>query len=340
MKVSFTAPSFKFFIFIFVMIIVFCKLTIDYIYQRKNYAIIDDDDYNDNDVKRFNMHAWLRNNNGNHFERKALCKGMVIEANDDGEESCSDISKKLCNSNVNMRKVKIPRDLKIDIYSDNGSKLIRGKTYCIYKKPPLTSSVCHESWGFWQYSLKYEKWLCKSKVPGIYNSKTNRFDEACSNGKLKFEDTEYVVNDDIPKRFTPEQFYSTEFQKKFSCECSEGYVFNPDLSRTTCFEDPCKANLPPFAAARGYDKTTGECDCAPYFTNLFPNNLKSPCTACPLGSPSYDPKTRLLTVYIKCNAHFPCVTREDKLRGCTQAYLKVKPIDNSSSLPFEDLVFL
>ena len=105
-----------------------------------------------------------------------------------------------------------------------------------------------------------------------------------------------------------------------------------------CFEDSCKANLPPAVAVPGYEN--GECNCSPYFTNLFPDNLQSPCTTCPLGSRSYDPKTRLLTIDIKCNNHFPCVTREDKAKGCTKAYLKVKPIYSDDAKTFEDLVFL
>ena len=347
MKEFFTVRQQKYhnliaFIFIFIMIAVFCKKTLDYLYETNLYDN-DDGDYNYYYNKNNNnFKAWLRNNkNSNNFRKQTtLCKGMVIEVDDDNEKSCNDISKNLCN---NMQKVKIPHNLKIDIYSDNGSKLINGKTYCIYKKPPLltTTTICDESWGFWQYSVKYEKWLCKSKVPGIYNSRINKFDACNNGGKLKFEKNEYINNDDIPKRFTPEQFYSTDFQKKFSCECAKDYVFNPELSRTMCFEDPCKANLPPAAAVKGYNNKTGECDCSPYFTNLFPDNLKSPCTTCPLGSPSYDPKTQMLTIYIKCNSHFPCVTPEDKIKGCTQAYLKVKPIyDDKEVKTFENLVFL
>ena len=328
------------FIFIFVMIVIFCEITIDYLYKRKEYINNDDDDDDDN-AKLFNMNNWLKNSNGNNVftQRQTLCKGMIIEVND---KSCNDISKKLCNRNVNMQKVKIPHDLKIDIYSDNGSKLIRGKTYCIYKKPLLTNSLmCHESWGFWQYSSKYEKWLCKSKFPRIYNLNINKIDACNNGGKLKFEDNEYIDNNDIPKCFTPEQFYSTNFQKTFSCECSNGYAFNTEISRTMSFKDPCKANLPPAAAIWGYSNKNGECDCSPYFTNLFPDNLKSPCTTCPLGSPSHDPKTRILTIYIKRNDHFPCVTREDKAKGCTKAYLKVKPVYSDDDIKtFEDLVFL
>ena len=194
--------------------------------------------------------------------------------------------------------------------------------------------------------------MCKSKVPGVYNALQNRFDPCRRedpSGVLYFKNEKIV---DIPTRFTPEEFYSVDFQKEFRCECSPGFVFQPELSRTTCFKDPCLFNLPPSAAAPGYDKKTGECDCGKFFTNLYPNNKFSPCATCPQGAaPSYDRKTNMLTFYVKCRkddnndddnentAVLPCITTEDKMRGCVKAKVKVKPVKNPDKMSFEQLIF-
>ena len=284
---------------------------------------------------------WLNKNaNSNQIDDKnnELCKGMVIEV-DDNVDNCRHISRDLCNGIVTMKKITIPSNSKIDFYSESGVKLVGGKSYCVYKPPPpfFNNNNCNESWGFWQYSLKNEQWQCKSKVPGIYNSNTNRFNP-CSKGELLFNN-KLLPNDKIPRLASPEYFFDPKYQKKFTCKCPPGYVFRKDLSRTSCFKDPCLANLPPHAKAPGYDVKTGNCLCGTFFTNLRPDNLKSPCTACP-EAPSWNPDSNLLSIYVKCNSHFPCITIEDKMRGCVKATVKVKPITVTDETTFEDLIFI
>ena len=342
-------------LFVLFIIIIFCKNTLEYIYKRykeKNIYINDDDNANsieNNSLKIYDMDKWLKKNK-NSIQKEdndyniSLCKGMVIEINN--KENCNDISKHLCDGIVLMKKITIPKDMKIDLYSHTGYKLVKGRSYCIYKPPPAlllnnTSDYenCNETWGFWQYSLINESWQCKSKVPGIYDAIENKFNP-CKKGYLYYANS-FLNNNFIPKKFIPEDFYSSEFQKKFHCQCPQGYISRPDISRTTCFKDPCIANLPENSLVGGYDKKTGNCNCTPYFSNLYPNNLKSPCTACP-NHPSYDLNSNILTLYIKCgnDEKFPCVTEEDKLRGCIKAKIKVKPkLNNDKNEAFKDLVF-
>ena len=315
---------------IFSIIVLFCKVTLQYVYdryrERKSLINIDndnDDDDDDDDNRQlsnsyYDVEQWLKqngksiqrenyNNNNNNNQDNSLCKEMVIEV--DNKDTCKDISRKLCDGNVMLKKITVPSNSKIDFYSHSGVKLLNGKSYCIYKPPPFFNDSdnggCNEAWGFWQYSLKNERWQCKSKVPGIYNADKNIFDP-CSKGKgLLHYKNKLLHIENISKYFTPEQFFNEEFQKRFKCECPPGYVFRKDLSRTTCFKDPCLADLPRYAQASGYDIETGNCLCSPFFTNLKNNNPKYPCTACP-EAPSWDPTTKILTLFIKCSRNFPC----------------------------------
>ena len=328
--------------------------TIIYIYKRfqenKMYINNNNNNNNNNNFSHyFDINSWLENkqqqntsNNDNNDDINQ-CKGMVIEIKpEQDEEKCNEISKDICGGKVILKKITVPLTSKIDFYSHGGYKLEKGRSYCIYKPPPdiekNISQKCNETWGFWQYSAKYEQWQCKSKIPGIYNATDNKFDP-CSKGKGHlFYQNSYLPANEIAKMFTPELFYSLDFQEKFRCECPRGYISRPDISRTTCFKDPCLLSLPPNSLVVGYQKDTQNCQCTPYFTNLFPNNPRSPCTACPI-IPSWNRNTNTLTVYVKCGEHarFPCLTEEDKIRGCTKATVKVKPVHKN--VPFEELVF-
>ena len=332
--------------------------TIIYIYKRfqENKTFLEKNNKNDDDddiSQYFDINEWLKNNNNNNLIERdlndndiELCKGMVIEIDND-KEDCNEVSKDLCDGKIMFKKITIPLYSNIDFYSHSGYKLNKGQSYCIYKPPPNllsnnTDAKCDETWGFWQYSSKYERWQCKSKVPGIYNPIENKFNP-CSKGKgqLFYQDDGYIANHTIPIKFNPEQFYSLDFQNKFQCVCPKGYISRPDISRTTCFKDPCLISLPPNAVADGYQKETGNCHCSPYFTNLYPDNPKSPCTTCPNG-PSWDSNLNILTIYVKCGEKekFPCLTVEDQIRGCIKATIKVKPIlDKSKNTVFEDLIF-
>ena len=278
-----------------------------------------------------------------------MCKSIVVEIDND-KKNCNDISQQLCDGKVFLRKVTIPSNSAIDFYSHSGYKLAKGKSYCIYKPPPSSNNYkCNEVWGFWKYSLKYEMWQCKSKVPGIYNAETNKFDP-CSKGKGSlYYNGSYVPNKYISTQFSPENFYSLNFQRRFECDCPRGYVSKPELSRTTCFKDPCLINLPPDSVAGGYDVSTGNCRCSPFFKNLYPDNPKSPCTTCP-DAPIWDRSNNSLILYVKCGEKFkfPCLTEEDKMRGCIKATLDVvKRINNNNDdvggagkdESFRDLVF-
>ena len=269
---------------------------------------------------------------------------------------CRKISRQYCGEDDKDRMIliHIPND-DSNFYASNGTQLLPGESYCIYK--PLSTQQykkCNEIWGFWKYSSKDQKWICHSKVPGIYNAELDKFDPCQRedpNGKF-LVDGKIILPRDIPSKFAPQDFYSTDFQSKCECQCdkSRGYIFNPKLSRTSCYKDPCLLELPPFAAAGGLvmnnnnsdDNNYYYCDCGEYFTNLL-NNPKNPCTACPFNTPSFDPQKNELTVYIKCyndddddnnnnNKRFgiiPCSNYDDKLRGCTKAIIKVKHVYNN-----------
>ena len=344
---------FSILIIIFLIIILFCKVTLQYIYDRhkeRKMLTIDNDDDNDNDNDNdddniYDIEKWLKrngNSNSNIINKDSRCKEMVVEVDDD-ENNCKEISQKLCDGNVTMKKINIPSNSQIEFYSHSGVKLMNGKSYCIYKPPPPLlfddDNSCNETWGFWQYSLKNERWQCKSKVPGIYNADKNDFDP-CSKGKgLLYYKNTLIPKEKITRYFSPERFLEKKFQDRFKCKCPAGYVFREDLSRTTCFKDPCLANLPPYhAQTPGYNVETGNCLCGKFFTNLYPNNPKSPCTACP-DAPSWDSKTNTLTIYVKCSKHFPCILPEDRTRGCLKARVGVKPMVINDKTSFEDLIF-
>ena len=360
-----------------IILIIFCFFNFHYIYQRiQEKKRLDEqkirkknNNNNNNNLNsssddkkkfflRYDTSEWIKNNQTlihtdndddgddtiKNNNNKSLCKGIVIEIDKEkANNTCNELSQNLCDGKVLLKKVTIPVDSIIDFYSHSGYKLTKGQSYCIYKPPPVASKGCNETWGFWKYSLKYEMWRCKSKVPGVYNEELNTFDP-CSQGQGHlFYSNHYLPNDHIEKSFYPERFYSLDFQRKFRCECPRGYISRPELSRTTCFKDPCLINLPPNAYAGGYDEKTGNCNCGPFFKNLYPDNLKSPCTMCP-DAPIWDHINNNLTIYVKCggeNDRFKCKTEEDKLRGCLKTILKVKPInvDRLKSTTFKNLTF-
>lgn len=337
--------------FIIFAILFFCLINIQYIYQRykeKPFLLKESDNKNtmtaaatDNDSNNFFLHYdttdWLKNNRNliksNNYtnvtndnnSKSSLCKGIIVEI-DNNKKNCNNLSQNLCDGNVLLKKVTIPANSTIDFYSHTGYKLIKGQSYCIYKPPPVNNnSDCNETWGFWKYSLKYEMWRCKSKVPGIYNEEENKFDPCGKGNGSLYYNGHYLPNDGIFKRFSPEQFYSLEFQRQFKCDCPRGYISKPELSRTTCFKDPCLINLPPHADAVGYETKTGNCKCTPFFKNLYPDNPKSPCTMCP-DAPVWDYRNNDLILYVKCGSgyKFNCLTEEDKIRGCVKTKLKIK----------------
>ena len=365
---------------ILVFIFQFCKNTGEYIYIRLttnnnnnnnnnnnsiNYNKSLIEMYNNNNInKNTNINnipttiirdidKWVKKNNvminsGDNDEY--LCKTRVIqvpEKDKDDDTICNKLSQTLCDNRIPLTKITVPENTKISFHLDSGVKLVNGQSYCMYKPPPplLSSSssssvvACNEVWGFWQFSQKYEHWMCKSKVPGIYNASKNKFD-ACKPGVLVF-DSEYVSAENISRQ-NPEWFYSTEYQNRFACDCPSGYVFREDLSRTTCFKDPCLSLLPVNPLAKGYVKDTGYCDCGPYFYNIDINDPKSICTACP--PPIYDDSEKTLKIHIKCGdgEMFPCTTSEEKIKGCKEAVIKAKPTPTPQTplaTRFEDLVF-
>ena len=343
--------------FIVIILLIFCFCNFYYIYQRvkekQNLKTItnndDDDNENNNDFFfRYDTKDWIKKNNNLIYSTgnkatKSICQGIIVEV--DGDKlNCNDLSRDLCDGQVLLKKFTIPHDSKIDFYSHSGYKLIKGQSYCIYKPPPINdrNNGCNETWGYWKYSLKYDMWRCKSKVPGIYNEETNTFDP-CSKGKgYLYYDNHYLPNNHIPKNFNPEKFFDLDFQRKFKCDCPRGYISKPELSRTTCFRDPCLINLPPHSEAAGYDVKTGNCNCGPYFKNLYPGNLKSPCTMCP-DAPIWNHFDNTLIFYVKCGEHdkFKCISEEDKLRGCIKTKLKVKPtnVDDLKKTNFKDITF-
>lgn len=302
------------------------------------------------------------NDSGNPCEKAVI---HVPPQNRDNPTICRALSRKVCGvDSKTMMLVQIPEDETITFFAANGMQLLPGEAYCVYKVPPPFESNnqrrCHETWGFWKYSPIHDRWMCYSKVPGVYNAETNKFDPCQrENKKGKFlVKGKVVANEDIEIKFSPEDFHSLEFQSQCECECNkfEGLIFNPALSRTSCFKDPCLAELPIYAAAPGFNTDTGNCDCGAFFTNLF-NDPKFPCTACPYDWPVYDKETHTLTIYVKCYneeergkrhgaARFgliPCQTDEEKIKGCTKAILRVKPMskryDNISEENFEERVF-
>ena len=333
----------SFILLIIMIIIIFCKQTIIYINQR----IKNKEKTANYDVSVYDMQKWFKNElnaeEEKNWDKLSLCKTRIMRIQDkdiQNENICNQMSKVLCDGKVNLTKITIPTDSKISFYFDSNIKLVNGQSYCMHKPPPpllsnitTTTTACNEVWGYWQFSQKYEHWMCKSKVPGIYNAAKNVFD-ACRPGRLYYNNR-YIR--DVSQK-TPETFYSIEEQKKFYCDCPHGYISIPELSRTTCFKDPCFKLLPHNPFAKGYNKKTGECDCGEYYSHVDVDNLKSICTACP--TPVYDSTNNTLKLYIKCgnNEVFPCVTSEELVKGCKEATLKIKP-QNTSSSSFENLIF-
>ena len=276
---------------------------------------------------------------------------------------CRKMSRDFCGvDSRSMKLVNIPHDK--TFIAASGMHLLPGESYCVYKKPPISNDDrnCNETWGFWKYSPTQDMWRCHSKVPGIYDAERDKFNPCQredKNGKFTIDNVVFSP-DEIEKNLNPSDFYSMEFQLKCGCLCDKqkGYIFNPKLSRTSCYKDPCLTALPPFSAADGYDLKTGNCNCGSYFTNMF-DDKRQPCTACPYNRPSYDPKTKIMTIYIKCFKEsdikeignnpnkninnifgiFPCVTEEDKIRGCTKAVIRVNPNKNGDFASFYDRVF-
>ena len=289
----------------------------------------------------------------------------AFSSSDDDDDICAKMTRDVCGIDSQfIEKITIPDGEKTSFIAANGLHLLSGETYCVFKKPPLSSyssssssslSVkCNQTWGYWKYSPIQDRWVCHSKVPGIYDAEKDQF-TPCSAGGGKFViDNVQVSPEQLATEYEPRDFYDVEFQKRCGCACDEkmGYVFVPEKSRTTCFKDPCRAALPPFSAAPGYVSETGNCDCGRYFTNLF-HDAKQPCTACPFDRPQYDEKEGVLTVFIKCGNKddeyddylFPCESDEDKLRGCRKAVVRVKPImrnlldEKNNRETFEDRMF-
>ena len=268
------------------------------------------------------------------------------EENDrDVQDICDQLGGKIC-ENISFKRVDIPENAGATFYTSTGIKLLPGFSYCLYKPPPVQHSdyQCDPDWGFWIFSPKYERWLCQSRVPGIYNAASDSFLDACKcggvggdrekkeDGVLLFDGEPLIGgNAAIKTRFKAEDFYSPDFQKRFSCRCPRGYIFDSSVSRTRCIKDKCLVGLPEFAAAPGLDPVTKQCRCGPHFFNID-SNLDMPCTGCPVNTPQYDAASNTLSVYMKCKKHrhdfglYPCRTDEEKILGCTKIVIKVKPI--------------
>lgn len=310
-------------------------------------AFIDDDDIDDDDIER-----WLTKSERRIVKANTAtlgCEGMVLEIDDDVSDDpniCEKLSGRMCGGY--MKRVDVPLTSEIDLYSTNGVKLMPGKSYCAYKEPPTNeNSNCDPVWGFWHFSQLLDRWVCKSKVPGVYNANLDEFNPCGPLGSLTIDGRE-LKSEDIPVLFTPRDFYATEMQGRFECKCSPGYVSRPDLSRTTCFPDPCLASLPPYADAPGYRHSDDSCDCGEHFVNID-HDPQQPCTACPYNFPSWDAESNVVSVYVKCYAEeeipksgggIPCLTEEDRLRGCAKVNITVKPVPRDAQpLKFEDRIF-
>ena len=355
--------------FIFLIIYFLYKVS-DYIIKRnalKKYnRLLDGDDRWDDDYIKLNK--WLMKKISEENEKKtedskndnefflssssfspSLCREMALlvpENQRSDKNICQEMSRDVCGIDSQlMEKIVIPIDEKTNFISANGMHLLPGETYCVFKKPPLNSKVkCNENWGYWNYSPIQDRWVCRSKVPGIYNAEKDEFSPCKGGGKFVIDNI-VVSPKELANEYKPQQFYDVEFQKKCGCICDnyKGYIFVPEISRTTCFKDPCRASLPPFSAAPGYKHKTGECHCGDFFTNLF-NDKKQPCTACPYDRPQYDEKNHTLTVHIKCGNQaddlFPCESYEENIRGCRKAIILVKPLsDKVDNEIFEKRIF-
>lgn len=305
-----------------------------------------------------NLDSWIDDNSTklsrmNESGRdESWCKELVLEIHDgkdntDQDDICDQLGGRVC-TNVKYSRIDIPANSKTTFYTSNGSILFPGHSYCLYKQPPIMHSAehCDNTWGFWVYSPKYERWVCQSRVPGVYNGATHNFNNLCgTHGQLLFDGKPTDISSS--SSFTPNQFYSQQFQERFSCDCGPGYIFDPQRSKTTCFKDPCLIGLPSHAAAKGYNKEKGgTCDCGPYFYNINGDET-FPCTACPYNSPEYDTKNNTLTVFIKCKTEgesdfgvIPCETEQENILGCKKVVIKVKLLSKRvEEYSFEDRIF-
>lgn len=259
---------------------------------------------------------------------------LIPEQNINDKNICKELGREWCGYDSRLlEKVRIPADdAKTPIIAANGMHLIPGRSYCIFRGPPLNPEIkCNDRWGYWKYCPLRDRWVCHSRVPGIYDAERDEFNP-CSAGEGKFTiDDQIVTPEELASNYDPEQFFDPTFQERCGCRCNRraGYIFNPQKSRTTCYKDPCLLQLPPHSMAEGFDEETGECRCGEYFFNLFQDQRQA-CTACPFDTPQYDEKSKTLTIFVKCGPGdlFPCETYEDEMRGCMKALIKVKPLDD------------
>ena len=357
------------FLLLLITILSFCASTVRYIRYRTDITKtvealkMDNKDTSEYHTSKslVNLDSWIVDNSSklsridksSSEKDESWCKDLILEIADDDYSDdvniCDKLGGRIC-ENVKYTRVDIPRESETTFYASNGTLLLPGHSYCLYKQPPISQSGhhCDDVWGFWVYSPKYERWMCQSRVPGIYNAATHAFeDNHCGkNGQLLFDGKPIELK---KSTFRPEEFYSETFQERFSCQCPKGYIFDPAKSRTTCFKDPCLASLPPYAAATGYKNENGivTCDCGPFFYNINGDET-FPCTACPYNSPQYDEKNHTLTVFIKCKRRrdsndfglIPCETEEENITGCKKVVIKAKPLlVRDEEYSFEDRIF-
>ena len=360
-------------VFTFLSILWFILLTITYIKKRRQINEIishlsqeskDESEESTIPPPMTDIDFWILNNTRkisretklkNDVNQKQKCTNVFLEITDapDDPAICDKLGGAIC-EDVELKKISIPKTSEATFYTSGGVQLVPGSSYCVSREPPIHNYTyqCDPKWGYWIFSDKYDNWVCWSKVPGIYDSKTNSFNNICRNGQLLF-DNKALENNDIRTKFAPDQFYSVAFQERFSCDCNKGYIYD---GKRRCQKDPCLAGLPPFAAAKGYDDKTGNCVCEPFFRNIN-NDETFPCTACSYNSPHFNKDTNLLTIYIKCKKDesdygiFDCQTEEEKIFGCMKAYLRVKPLsykklkennndnDNDGGYSFEERIF-
>ena len=327
-----------------VLILYFCSRTIIYIRKRlfiKNTieSLKKSADKEENKDVYPDLDTWIdenKNKLGRENYDSQRCKDIAIEISN--HQSCDNNT-----LGCDLKRIDIPSSTNATFYTFNGTLLLPGHSYCVYKQPPIINSnyECDERWGFWRFSHKYERWMCESRMPGIYNAATNSFNDPCQNGQLMFDNKPFMKSN-IDKIFHPQQFYSINFQNRFSCKCDKGYIFQPEKSRTKCFKDPCLIGLPKGAVAKGFNPETGNCDCGEYFYNIN-GNQSFPCTSCPTNNPQYDKDNHTLTLFLKCSNEdekntIPCKTDEEKITGCIKVKLKVKAM-NDDNASFEDRIF-
>ena len=285
------------------LIIVFLYYAITYLWDRYYYYDEDDEEIYLEEWRKYFSH-----------HKRGECKNLIIPA--PRALSCHQILEAIgCKGKVLTHRFTVPKGY--HIFTSLGGKLKENMDYCIWQVP---SSSCHPGWGFLKYNEKSNLWECYSKVPGIYNAATNSFD-ACQPGGRLFDSKERRVVVDYTQ-LSPEDFYSDP--TRYVCRCDKGYLSFPEISRSTCFPDPCLSHLPPLVDPKivpGYDKKTGKCDCGALYVNIH-GNPHSPCTACP-DHPTLDEGK--LIVWISCkNGYYPCHKLEDIQRGCTRAEFSVE----------------